>query len=469
MNNSYRAALLAPVLAVLLSGCGGGGSSSSGSSSGTSTATTTTGSTSTPTSSTPDATISAVSAFSSLVDFRFYANGYSIASADYFERPSDRQGHYPASGPSIPSIFSGAQFANYASADKIAYGIDSAGPFSLSLRAPAASRIISPLTSLLLTTNTQARLKVQLGMDSGIFSLQSDRDLLTFDPVQNLSSSDANAAADGERLLAHHLRVLALVSAAAVVSDSAPTNYNFALYDFGNVNAYLAAAPATFVFRNDHMTDLLAYVLSQRTVFPSMVTYRDDVVQAAAHLIDAYVAATPVRVPDRATAARFRIGIAGYLIPTMTKLLRANSAAAASAISALTTTNILDATQRYAEQLPFDSNDNFFPVPDFFEMSQGSSILAPSQVSGASYLALNANDLHASASDTGANFLPGISTVTSVGVPSANQGQIRAVLGSDGAVTITALGNYVGVTYFDYVVQHQRGDVKKGRVYVNIG
>jgi hypothetical protein len=153
----------------------------------------------------------------------------------------------------------------------------------------------------------------------------------------------------------------------------------------------------------------------------------------------------------------------------MTKLLRANSAAAASAISALTTTNILDATQRYAEQLPFDSNDNFFPVPDFFEMSQGSSILAPSQVSGASYLALNANDLHASASDTGANFLPGISTVTSVEVPSANQGQIRAVLGSDGAVTITALGNYIGVTYFDYVVQHQRGDVKKGRVYVNIG
>jgi hypothetical protein len=467
MQRRGRVAVLA--LSLIVYGCGGGGGGSGGS---TPVIVTPPPPTPPPPPPPPPPVISTSGAYISLTEIRFYPGGYNPGSGAYSNVSSDRTGQFPiVTGLPLFSVFSGAA-TNYSTFEKFAFGVDTAGLFYFWAQAPADSRVVSPISHLLMGNTTESKLETQLGINGSLFGLQADRDLKSFSAIAALSSTDANVVADGERLLAHHLRIHMLNAALNNFSpfEQDPTGAFTFLPTTTSAGAtglhdFLADSPAAFIYTNDAMVALL-----NRS--PAITTrgYSPDVLRAAAHLINAYAAAIPVRISSREQAARFMIGIKGYLVPELTRLLAMNTLAAANSVLAITAPTILSETARYAEQLPFNVNDNLFPSPDFYTLSSGGSKLVDATDIGSNGDGpFSSNDLHSEPSVTdGGHFFSGGSRVTGVTVPSANAAQISARRNSDGTVLIQALAAFTGVTYFDYTVEHTRGDIKQGRVYVRV-
>jgi hypothetical protein len=364
--------------------------------------------------------------------------------------------------------------ANYAAIAKLGFGIDSAGSMFFTHQAAADARVLSPVTMLLAGGVSEAKLERQLGIAGSVFQLAADRDLRTFAPAEALASGDAELATEAERLLAHHLRIDMLNAALNEFNtrDQDPTGAATFLGTMPgasgglSLGAGLNAAPDQFLFTNERMAALLGS-------YPAIAGagYRADVMSAAAHLINAYAALIATRVSSRERAAQLKIGIKGYLVPEIKRLLRANTAAAAVDALAVTTPRMESEIARYAEQLPFDANDNFFPSPDFYNIAVGGSKLVDATDVGSNGDGpFNSNDIHAEPRlNDGNHFFPGVSEVTAVTVPVANAGQISATLNADGTVLIRPAAGFSGVTWFDYTVRHTRGDVKQGRVYVRVG
>jgi hypothetical protein len=232
----------------------------------------------------------------------------------------------------------------------------------------------------------------------------------------------------------------------------------FTQYDYQSLGAYIAAHNGAFLFDNSEMSRFLA------SLDPAG-RYRPDVISAAAHLVDAYSAAIGVQLADTDQAARFTLGIRGWLLDEVDLLLRANTAAAAAAASAVTSQQILDRTVRYRETLPFPAAGFFFPAPDFYSLAAGGQLVVPTQGN----FSTGANDFYANGPTGSIGFFPGTNETLSVSVPAANAGQVSAVLRGDGTILVTALGGFTGVTWFDYAVRHtDGGDQGAGRVYVTV-
>lgn len=458
----YRiTAALAP-LVLVLTGCGGG-SSSGASAPPVATPAPTPAPTPTPppAPTPPPVVLRAEGAYPLLADYRFFPSGFGSPN-DQASRPSDRQGRYPvqAGGP-VFSIQFGSVPADYRAVAKAAYGIDTADGQTTSVSAPAGATTVSPLTTLLTGTNTEARLERQLG----IFGTTADRDLLTFAPSDALVSGDATAASDAGRLIMHNIRVM-ILAAALQTAASPPDPSGIKIYNYDGVRRYLEAAPFDLIFSNQGLVPFLRSVdFGGR--FPVPV-YRDDVVEAAARLIVTYSFAMGLRIETREEAAKFKLGIWGYLAPQLTRLFDENSAAAAARVSAITNADVLNGIAIFGTHPAIDVNDSFFPQPDFYVIAPGATRVVPPVDEGFNGDGpLNSNDVHAQPSPTDGNhFVPGRSTVTDVSVPAANAGQVTATRAADGTVTIRAAPGFSGVTFFEYTVSHQQGDVERARVYV---
>lgn len=465
MNKSGRAAVLA--LSLIVYGCGGGGGGGSAGGGGVVVVPPPPVPPPPPPPPPPPSTIlTAVGGFGMLAEFRFYPTGYNQNATDVAARSGDRQGRFPIqSGQALFTTFFGSLPANYAATDKLAFGVDAAAGMLLANRAPADATVISPLTTLLVGSNTEAKLESQLGINGSVFGLSTDRAIKTFVPLDALSSTDATTAADGERLLAHHIRVMAVAAALQHMTGAPSDPSGVKIYNFDGLRAYLDGVGTQFMFNNSNMSALLG----TGGAFPRP-TYRSDVTSAAAHLVDAYAATIGIRIANRQQATRFTLGIWGYLVPTLTRLLQANDAATATEILAVTNQQILDSTARFNEQLLFDPNDNFFPAPDFYPIARGGVYTVPAVDVGFNGDGpLNSNDIHIEPNPTDGNhFFPGTSQVTAVTVPQGNASEVSAVLNGDGTVTIRPGASFTGVTYFDYAVRHSRGDIKQGRVYVMV-
>lgn len=461
MKNRGRAAVLA--LSLIVYGCGGGGGSGSGGGG----AIVAPSPPPAPPPPPPPPVLTAVGAFGMLAEFRFYPTGIKPGATDVSSASGDRQGKYPIqSGQALFRVTFGSVPSNYASVAKTAFGIDASAGMLLSNAAPADATVISPLTTLLVGSNNEAKLETQLGINGSVFGLAVDRPIKSFVPTDALASTDPTVLADGERLLAHHIRVLAVAAAFEHMTSAASDPSGTKSYNIGGVRSYLDTAPSQFLYTNANMAALLSTV-NFGGISPQPV-YRSDVLSAAAHLVNAYASAIGVRIANRQQATRFTLGIWGYLVPELTRLLKANDAATASEILALTSQQVLDATVRFNEQLPFDPNDNFFPAPDFYPIPRGGAYIVPAVDVGSNGDGpLNSNDIHIEPNiSDGNHFFPGTSQVTAVTIPTNNFTEISAVLNADGTVTIRPSASFTGVTYFDYTVRHSRGDVEQGRVYV---
>lgn len=407
-----------------------------------------------------------MSAFPLLSEVRFYPAGLANL-ANYGSFPSDQGGFYPRQiGALVATIFSGTIPSNYASIEKSAFGFDLAGGFIGGATAPADATVISPLTSLLTGSNTEAKLERQLGLDGSVFQLSTDRAIKTYSPSLALASTDPNEVAEGQRLVATHLRILAVSTALAYMGGNGldPSGVRFNQREL--LRTFLDNAPAQFIFTNSVMSQILRSAAPNGQSGP---VYSDQVISAAAHLVDAYCATLGVRIATPEEAARWQLGIYGYLIPELTRLLRANDSATAIEFLAITNPQILAATQRFTEQIPVTATQGFFPQPDFYPIASGATRIVPAVDEGSNGDGpLNSNDFALRSSET--NGIGGGETdtsVTAVTVPSANAGQVSAVLNSDGTISITARAGFTGVTYFDYTVRLKfGGETRQGRVYL---
>lgn len=420
----------------------------------------------------PPPTVTAVGPSDMLPLFHFYPN--SLASGNIFWSAfGDRQGRYRPITPALMGVTSNFPTDDYATLEKIAFGIDVAGVSRLRMTVPRDVLVISPVTTLLasggpngelIARNSEAKLETQLGISGSLFGLAVDRPITTFSPGAALLSTDSVMVADGERMFAHHIRVMAIAAAVNNLHGRGTGPTAFHEYEFGAVARYLDTAPASFLYTNQNMSALLGQYSSQ-------YGYRADVLSAAAHLVNAYAAAIGVRIAGRQQAGRFTLGIWGYMIPELTRLLKANDAATAAEVLAINSPQILDATARYAEQLPFDVSDNFFPAPDFFQIAKDSSITIPAALTDTGRL--NNNDVHVSPQQSDGNHFYsgasiGLNTVTAVTVPQSNTGEVTITLNADGSILVRPAAGFTGVTYCDYTVTHVRGDVEQGRAYIRV-
>lgn len=323
---------------------------------------------------------------------------------------------------------------------------------------PANARILTPLSSVIITSD-QARVKRAFGLDQSLFSFIVDRDVLTFDAFTELSSADSQAVNDAGRMFAANIRVLALGSALPIFDGSrVDTSVAFNIPQLGEIGTYLAGRGPAFLFTNTNLSALL----SSRT---SAQRYRPEVISAAAHLIDAYVAAIPVSATDAATRGRYMLGIQGYLQPAMERLVQANTVAAANEALAVTSPMIIDATARYTETLPFNTTGFLFPLTDFYALPTATTRIIPAVDQGFNGDGpLTANDQFAAADNP---FAACGCTLTSLSIPTRNGAEISAILNADKSINFTAVNNFVGVTYFDYVIRHDAtGESQTGRVFV---
>lgn len=414
----------------------------------------------------PPVVISAVSSFAMIGQFRFFRTGSAsnVNNADYGSFPSDQGGFYPRQNtPLVETLFSGSVPANYATVEKLAFGFDTASGLYSGSAAPADATVISPVTNLLLGTNTEAKLERQLGISSGLFSLATDRPIKTFSPSLAFASSDPSESADAERLIAHQLRILAVTAALGYMGGNGLDPSGFRLREVEVLQRFLDTAPDQFIYTNDRMSQILRASPYTRS------TYTDEVISAAAHLVDAYCSSIGVRTSTPQQAARWQLGIWGYLIPELTRLLKANNSVVAAEILAVNNSQILDATQRYNEQIAVSASQGFFPQPDFYPIAVGGTYLVPAVDEGSNGDGpLNSNDLALRSSAT--NGIGGgalATTVTAITVPAGNATQVSAILNADGTVRINALGTFSGVTYFDYTVRlNYTSETRQSRVYV---
>ncbi|MBO9518695.1 MAG: hypothetical protein J7493_11565 [Porphyrobacter sp.] len=335
-------------------------------------------------------------------------------------------------------------------------GIESAGSTFVQFTGPLGSKIYSPLTSLIDSAGSQAKVKQAFGLDGGVFFLATDPDLTVFDPVVALASSDDATRREGARVAAANLRAMATAAGIQAVFTGTPDPYGHVssgMPDYAYLGRWIGT-DSRFIFDNARMTDIL---VNNRTV---SANFRETL-SAAAHIIDAYAAAMGVQVSDQPFIAQYVLGIRGYLQPELETLVQTNTPAAAAAAQLVTTDTIRTRIAVFMETVPINTSGFLFPGPDFFwTASDTVSIRA-----GAGGLPdITNNDLYFRTPAEGSGIGTG-GQVISITVPASKASQIDVTL-SAGTITATAVGGFKGTTYFDYRVRIPAGEEATGRVYV---
>ncbi|MBO9669970.1 MAG: hypothetical protein J7485_05590 [Sphingobium sp.] len=451
MISKMRHAPLA--LVALLAGCGGSSSSPTPSVSPP---------TQTPTPTPPPGpTISVVGGSTTIANIFFFppGQGYDGLSSAV---PTSVRGYYPAIDTFLGAATSGTIPTNYADLKKVASTIDSAANVGAVFRAPEASRVISPISHMLSQSPDQAKLKSQLGLSNGPYALQVDRDLFTFDPVAAIGSGDPVARADGERILAQHVRLMALACGIGILrGGNSPEPMRDC--DYSRVARYLGQSGASYVFTEANLA-----LFYRNWIYDTATQMPAERVERAAHVLRLYLELIPERLATRAQSAQLQIGIFGYLFHKLDAIGVGNSTDALS----LTSSDVANAIARYSETLTYGQNARTYPFPDFYRLARGETFTADKvvtykrafteEVNRARLFAYN--DLYSDRV-----FTDSLATIAAVEVPSQNSSEISAVLNPDGSVTMKAGSNFSGVTYFDYISRHpETGALARGRVYVTI-
>lgn len=348
------------------------------------------------------------------------------------------------------------------------------------MNAPAAVRMVTPVTAMLVVPgSTAAKLKTQLGITSSVFSMVTDPDLATYDAIAEAASGDANRAADAARMHAANLRVLAIMSALDTLASGAGSTGLGNSPSYGDIRPAitptegiatrcLAAAPAQFIFQNDRMSSIIqCYLDTVGITQPSPPVYLQlstAKVQAIAHLIDGYAAAMPVRLETSVEKARWLLGINGYLRPMVGRVARDTGDTTAQAVLALTAISptILAETSRYAEYYRYNETGLYMPSPDFLILAGISSLtFSESAITGNDVVLSNQK-----ANTRGFDLAGG--AIQSVTVPAANAAELSVVKNASGDYTVTALNGFKGASYFDYIAKASNDEQRTTRVYVRV-
>lgn len=474
MRNSSRWASCVAVS--LLTSCGGGGSGGgSPVAAPAPTPSPTPAPTPTPTPITATARIYAASQATGVLEFttgdidtfgNYLALGFTSRDGRYFAGFANAIAGYTGIGTEPGANLT----TDYASRFKRSDVFDHETGSRIIMNAPANLRMVTPVTSMLVAPgSTAAKLKTQLGINGSLFGMVNDPDLATFDAVSETESGDAARAAEGARMHAANVRVLAITTGlSAIVEANGFTRpgYNSVLGDIRDTNTPIEAltakclnsGPNQFIFQNDRMTQVVQCYASNFSFLQLSTTKA----QAVAHLIDAYAAALPVRLESQNDKARWILGLSGYLRPLIGQLVSAQGDTLAQAALSITTPTILNETARYAEHYRYNETGLFNPAPDYFVLTGATSLSFSSSVLVANDVVFSNERFNTRGIDSSQG------TIQSVSVPSANASQITVVAGASDSYTLTALSGFRGVSYFDYVSTARNGEQRTARAYVRV-
>ena len=453
-----RRTVTASLLALLVGGCGGGGTGGSptGPIAAAPTPTPTPTVTPTPMSTVP--TYRAATTAPLAVQYRFYQTA---AFTDQLSSPYGTRDGYI--GPNRLPFQTGTigTTAGTESQWKLAAGINVQTSQYFVVHGRPTARALTPVSSLLVRHADAARLKRQLGITGSLFAMTSEPDLDLYEAQAELATGDTAHVADAERFIAAILRVQAIEAA------------TLGFGGFGSPDQFLAlgerlnAAGDTFIFTNERMSALLAGT-------PKWQNVREDVRSAAAHLINAFAAAIGTNVSsDR--AARYSLACVGYLAAELDALARNNTEAAAAVALQVTAPMIESETIRYGERIPVTATGFFFPAPDFYRLEAARSSVIETVKPGASQFFLNgnvvdlpqSNDLTATSSGSPGFYLPAV-TIESITLPAGNAREISINRDAEGKITVTPVLGFVGLTYLDYVARNVEGETQVARIYLRI-
>ena len=458
-----------PLVALALVSCGGG----SGSSSSTPTPTPVPSPTPAPTPTpTPVATLPAptIRAYTSAVvageyffespDKSFFARGFS--SRDGFYYPGFVGQMLDYSFTNNPAVPASSDFTTY---DKTMEGFDQITSSFVYMTAPPDARVITPLTSMLGPVD-QTKLKIQFGIVGTADGLQfSDPDLLTYDAISELQSGSPARQQDAVRMLGFHIRALAL----GLVLDYimlGPNPYQGDVAQYSAIGSSFAPMPSRYLFNE---TDLVAVFKNSNI---NHRVFRDDVLTAAAHLVKVYGDAMSLDLRST-NIAQYTNGVQGLLIRKIGELFRDNSAAAASAAMAMTSTRVITETTFYAPTLPFPTSGTLFTSTNFYTVKAGQPLTLRQTFAAAptydqfSYVP-TWDDYRINTDNSSSSQRTPRLNSTSVLVPQAYSGDIKAELQADGTIVITPLSGFQGTAYFDYVGTAPDGEHQTGRAFVTV-
>ena len=162
--------------------------------------------------------------------------------------------------------------------------IDQATSTLVQYSAPGAARVVTPLTTLL-RYGDQAKVRHQFGLDRAI-------DVLTFDAIADLQSTDTTRRQRAQAVIVAHLDAQAIGLALAYI-QAGPNPYQGDLPQFDYLGSLLSVAPDRFIL-ND--TDLGAILQSANSFYARNL--RASVVTAAAHLTNTFTQAAAAEVDN---------------------------------------------------------------------------------------------------------------------------------------------------------------------------
>jgi len=448
---------LAVLGALSLGACGGSGGGSGGG--GTSTTppaapAPTPGPTATPT-PTPAVTFSVVAIGTMPSTVFFDSNGSGIAGDSGDGVSATTVGGEFGRNADVPASHVSGTLPATATVAFLASGRDSATglPFG-GMAAPAGATVISPLSSVIAAQGSEATVRTALGLDSGADAIRAGVSVLAFNPTQNLASGDTLVAHDAARLTSVNVQLLAMAlllkdTNGDPVDRGAPLQMS---------SGYLAALIREGVGArlNDPAVILAALRRSAwRTSGDSNLTRMADYVAA-------YIRAMPslLRTPAEARAwmHAFQFGVLAD-IQTPNFLSRGT----------IPDENAIRAVAAAFADAPAPVLSAFFATTDYIQLVDHPIAAMDYRVTLADCLLVpslpTCND---SMDYSGMTITGGLPAARVTAVSARDPAVLSVVLNADGAIAVSRVGSYLGLTWFTYTAQTPAGLTATGRVYVRV-
>lgn len=327
-----------------------------------------------------------------------------------------------------------------------ARGFDLALGTNISVRGPGGATVVTGLTTVIAAHGFESSVRNALGVDRGPDAIRPTVSLLSFNPAENLGSSNTADAHDAARLTALNLQLTVLSRALSGSSGN--------LLSYSNIIA-------------DMIKDGRGGLLTDRTFLLGALRRRSGAIagdtydEIVADYLATYFSTMP---PLIHSAAEARSWFQVYTLAVSPDIMEPY---VSSRVSLPLTATEMRNLASYFNQLPPFKEATFLPLPDYYELTShpGANYNFRADLSGC----VNALR-HPICNDVMNYEIYGDTTplirITSVQPEDPSKLAVR--LNSDGTVSLERVGTASGFTYFTYTAQAPSGEIGSTRAYVRI-
>ena len=325
------------------------------------------------------------------------------------------------------------------------------------LFAPAGATVISPLSSLAAAAGSESAVRNGLGIDGGSDPLRSSLSILTFNPYTGLQSGNADIRHDAARLTALNIQLVDMAILARRFRGD-PVDYDVSLAESSDILAKLMRDTGPLDFTR--ISTLMA-ILNESPFKTESQSQRDMIAQ----MLSNYFAVMPSTISDDATARAWVLTFRFVIVPFIGSP-EFHSFSPNPPFSVITQQEVLQWVQ-YFMTAPKPDVGTFSALTDYRELR---SMTVPSYKwtlsdCGHGTDLPTCNDFGLYGENLWLNALP-LAEIMSV--QSSDPQSLGVTLSPQGAITMTRVGNFVGMTYFTYMARLPGGMPSAGRVYVRV-